>query len=112
MDDSEILGFELDDYSQKQIDEEGWVNFYIQINVNSRDEEIINEQREIAKVFLDKKVGIILSEEIMLYVSTKNGSRDNLKSTFYKWKDGNEVQVISYSGNALIQIAAWRRNND
>ena len=112
VDDSEILGFELDDYSQKQIDEEGWVNFSIIINVNSRDEEIINEQREIAKAFLDKKVGIILSEEIMLYVSTKNGSRDNLKSTFYKWKDGNEVQVISYSGNALITIRAWRRNND
>ncbi|MDM8534557.1 S-layer homology domain-containing protein [Clostridiaceae bacterium HSG29] len=112
VDDSEFPLFEVDDYSQKEIDEDGWVNFSIIIDVNSRDEEIINKQREIAKAFLDKKVGISLSEEIMEYVSTKNGSRDNLKSTFYKWQDGNEVQVISYSGNALIQIAAWRRNND
>ena len=112
VDDSEIPGFEVDDYSQKQIDEEGWVNFYIQIDVSSRNSEIIQEQRDIAKAFLDKKVGINLSEEIMSYVSTKNSSRDNLKSTFYKWIDGNEVQVISYSGNALITIRAWERNND
>jgi len=76
VDDSEIPLFEVDDYSQKQIDEEGWVNFSIIIDVNSRDEEIIQKQRDIAKAFLDKKVGINLSEEIMEYVSTKNNSRD------------------------------------
>jgi hypothetical protein len=45
----------------------------------------------------------------MEYISTKDDRMDHLGSKFYEWEDGKEVQAISFSGNALIQIVAWRR---
>lgn len=99
--------FQLNDFTPQEIEEEYKVDFSIVISVTSRNAEIIQEQHDITKAFLDKKVGVELSEEIMEYVRTKNNSRFNLPSKFYDWGGSKRVQVISYSGNALIQIAAW-----
>ncbi len=109
VDDSEIPIFKVKDYTLKQMVEDHRVDFSIIIDVTSRDIEIIQRQRDIVKAFLDKKIGLNLSEEIMEYISTKDDPMDNLSSEFYEWEDGKEVQAISFSGNALITIRAWRR---
>ena len=106
-----IIGIEITDFTLKQIEEDHRVNFYIRIDVRSGDIELIEKQRELVKAFLDVKVGLELSNEIMEYVSTKENDLDHLGSKFYPWEGKKEVQVISKSGNDLITIRAWERTN-
>ena len=106
-----MIGIKIKDYTIQEENEEGWVDFSLLIDVTSRDIELIEKQRELVKAFLDAKVGIELSNEIMEYISDKDDALDNIRSKFYPWEGEKEVQVLSKRGNAVITIRACERTN-
>ena len=75
-------------------------DFYIEINMN----EPLDMQYIQVEEFLTNAIGTDLTETVMDFVKQKNTVLQELPSTYFDWKDGKKIQVLSPSKEILITI--------